>query len=506
MLLSLGNRSRDSSNNSETNDDYSGGIVETSTHLDSPIARPQNYDPLRRVDTPEVLQSEGILVNKNQDTARKLNYSDSTDYSSTERNCVDSSGEQAPLGPSILLDEADQPIPNEESLRVSSAQVPHIKSKRLRSDSISESKYPTVPVRRKMAVGGRFKSDSDDDESSFAVEVVVQHPNPPRRFWVEPAENEAPFVIHSSSHPANVASPVNPDDDDDDDDDREMPRSSNHGNDLVAVAAISSDETLKDVGLMQFIAALKKCGFEMIEQEGDGNCLFRAVSLQVYGSADNHSEVRERCMDYMAQNEEHFSDFIAVSSDDEVIIPQDKKSMTAFQVYIARKRVSGVHGNHTEIQALSELFNRPVEVYTPESLCADSKTLQPMNIFHEEYKTSDPPIRLSYHDGNHYNAIIDPLVPTAGLGLGLPGLKVGLADKMQITKAITESDQLADQLELERVLKESKEEVLHQTDDELQKVLSESTRDYVSMKECIFRKPINCSNVCRLTFLFESGC
>ncbi len=499
MLLSLGNRSRESSDNSETNDEYSGGIIETSTHLDSPIARQQNYDPLRKVDTPGVSQAEGTQVDKSQDTARKLNYADSTDNLSTERNCVDSSGEQTPLRPSILLDEADQPIPNEESLRVYSAQVSQTKAKRFRSDSISESNYPTVPVRRRMAVGGRFKSDSDDDESSFAVEVV-QHPQPPRRFWVVPAENEAPFVIHSSN-PVNVTSPV-----DNDDGNREMPRSSNHGNDLVGVAAISSDETLEDIGLMQFIAALKKCGFEMIEQEGDGNCLFRAVSLQVYGSADNHSEVRERCMDYMAQNEEHFSDFIAASSDDEVTIPQDKKSMTAFQVYIARKRVSGVHGNHTEIQALSELFNRPVEVYTPESLCADNASLQPMNIFHEEYKTSDPPIRLSYHDGNHYNAIIDPLIPTAGLGLGLPGLKVGLADKMQITKAITESDQLADQLELERVIKESKEEVLHQTDDELQKVLTESTRDYVSVKDCIFLTPITRSNVCRFSLLFESGC
>ena len=31
--------------------------------------------------------------------------------------------------------------------------------------------------------------------------------------------------------------------------------------------------------------------------------------------------------------------------------------------YIARKRYLGVHGNHLEIQALSEMYNRPIHIY-----------------------------------------------------------------------------------------------------------------------------------------------
>lgn len=31
--------------------------------------------------------------------------------------------------------------------------------------------------------------------------------------------------------------------------------------------------------------------------------------------------------------------------------------------YVSRKRNNHVHGNHIEIQAISELFNRPVEIY-----------------------------------------------------------------------------------------------------------------------------------------------
>ena len=44
---------------------------------------------------------------------------------------------------------------------------------------------------------------------------------------------------------------------------------------------------------------LKKRGLEEVEQEGDGNCLFRAVSLQIYGDPDSHLDVRKRCMDFM---------------------------------------------------------------------------------------------------------------------------------------------------------------------------------------------------------------
>ena len=75
--------------------------------------------------------------------------------------------------------------------------------------------------------------------------------------------------------------------------------------------------------------------------------------------------------------------------------------------------------------------------------------------------------------------MIDPLVPTAGLGLGLPGLQPGLADKMQLAKAVTESDAAADQMELQQALKSSEEDELNRVlksseDDELQRAIKES--------------------------------
>jgi hypothetical protein len=146
------------------------------------------------------------------------------------------------------------------------------------------------------------------------------------------------------------------------------------------------------------------------------------------------------------RDKEHFSQFVTGEP---------------FDQYIERKRQDGVHGNNQEIQAISELFNRPVEVFCPENGAT------PLNIFHAEYKTDDAPIRLSYLDGNHYNAVVDPLVPTAGLGLGLPDLQPGLADKLQMSKAVAESDAMADQMQFQKALKDSEQ-------DELQRAIKES--------------------------------
>ena len=85
---------------------------------------------------------------------------------------------------------------------------------------------------------------------------------------------------------------------------------------------------------------------------------------------------------------------------------------------------------------------------------------------------NDVPIRLSYHDGNHYNAVIDPLVPTAGLGLGLPGLMPpGLADKMQLEQAKDASDESAMEEKVRLALVKSAEE-------------EEKERMRVAMEDC----------------------
>ena len=60
-------------------------------------------------------------------------------------------------------------------------------------------------------------------------------------------------------------------------------------------------------GDLNFLVALKKRGLEIREQEGDGNCLFRAISLQVYGDPSMHGQIRKQCMDFMVSDVRGFA-------------------------------------------------------------------------------------------------------------------------------------------------------------------------------------------------------
>lgn len=117
-----------------------------------------------------------------------------------------------------------------------------------------------------------------------------------------------------------------------------------------------------------------------------------------------------------------------------------------FTTYINRKRKNNCHGNHIEMQAMAEMYNRPVEVYqysTGESeqpaaplLSASRIQLtsfppplppEPINTFHGIHQNHDEPIRVSYHRNIHYNSVVNPNKATIGVGLGLPAFKPGVS-------------------------------------------------------------------------------
>ncbi|KAF8039601.1 hypothetical protein BT93_B1962 [Corymbia citriodora subsp. variegata] len=161
-------------------------------------------------------------------------------------------------------------------------------------------------------------------------------------------------------------------------------------------------------------------GLEVKRMLEDGNCLFRAVADQVYGDSDEHDLVRQMCIDYMERERDHFSQFVTEN----------------FTQYCRRKRRDKVYGNNVEIQALCEIYNRPIHIY--------SYSTDPINIFQGSYNTDMPPIRLSYRHGNHYNSLVDPrrLAIGAGLGISFRGTNV---DKDQVKAAIkAQQDQQID--------------------------------------------------------------
>ena len=144
---------------------------------------------------------------------------------------------------------------------------------------------------------------------------------------------------------------------------------------------------------------IEKLHFFIKQMGGDGNCMFRSVSDQIYGNEDYHDIIREKCMDYLLIEREFFSQFVEGG---------DKE----FDNYINMKRKSGVWGDDVELQAISELYNRPIEIY--------SGSNKPLKTFHENIKDFNlkdninkenknikvSPIRISYHGNEHYNSVV----------------------------------------------------------------------------------------------------
>ncbi|XP_065509429.1 OTU domain-containing protein 5 isoform X1 [Caloenas nicobarica] len=164
-------------------------------------------------------------------------------------------------------------------------------------------------------------------------------------------------------------------------------------------------------------ALREKKGFIIKRMKEDGACLFRAVADQVYGDQDMHEVVRKHCMDYLMKNADYFSNYVTED----------------FATYISRKRKSTCHGNHIEMQAMAEMYNRPVEVY--------QYGTEPINTFHGIQQNEDEPIRVSYHRNIHYNSVVNPNKATIGVGLGLPSFKPGLAEQSLMKSAIKTSEE-----------------------------------------------------------------
>mmetsp|Transcript_683 Transcript_683/g.828 ORF Transcript_683/g.828 Transcript_683/m.828 type:complete len:553 (-) Transcript_683:945-2603(-) len=224
---------------------------------------------------------------------------------------------------------------------------------------------------------------------------------------------------------------------------------SNHDSNSMSSLGIKKD-TRNRTMRTQFERRLKSKGLELRRMTGDGNCLFRAVSMQIYGDPEWHGEIRKHVVDYLNSERAYFSQFV----------------LGDYDAYVNRMRQNGCYGSNPEIQAIVEVYNRTVEVYEwkpveklnssssssstttafPNTSSSSSSalaranrnregSLEPMNTFQCSYTTNNPPIRLAYSNGNHYDAIVDPYEASIGVGLGLPGLRPGGIEKDMMKKA-----------------------------------------------------------------------
>lgn len=134
----------------------------------------------------------------------------------------------------------------------------------------------------------------------------------------------------------------------------------------------------------EFREGLKSKGMAIVDVERDGNCLFRSVAHQMYNDVSKHAEVRKMCYDYMVQDTEFFSCFVAEE----------------FSKYVERQKQLNQWGDHPEVVALRELFNVNVEVY--------DKANFPSPLYVAMTEGINCTLRLSFHGHNHYNSLVGP--------------------------------------------------------------------------------------------------
>lgn len=86
-------------------------------------------------------------------------------------------------------------------------------------------------------------------------------------------------------------------------------------------------------------------------------------------------------MDYILEEKAFFQNYVLDDLED----------------YVQRKRNLGSWGDDVELQAISEIYNRPIEVYVNDD--------KPIRTFHEDNDGSVFPIRVSYQGSCHYDSI-----------------------------------------------------------------------------------------------------
>lgn len=143
-----------------------------------------------------------------------------------------------------------------------------------------------------------------------------------------------------------------------------------------------SDDKLIASGESILRKRLSELGLDLQVQQGDGNCLFRSISVQLFGTPENHVAVRAKVVEYMMADRAQFEPFLGED----------------FSKYISAMARPGTWGDELSLRAACESFQIMISVITSER----------SNWFVRYTPKISPrgDIFLAYVSPIHYNAIV----------------------------------------------------------------------------------------------------
>ena len=178
---------------------------------------------------------------------------------------------------------------------------------------------------------------------------------------------------------------------------------------------VSTPVTQKEVSVYDF---LKDSGRKVHMVKGDGNCLFRSMSYELFKTEEHHIKVRNNVVWLISCNREEFSKFL---------LPVNCPTISD---HITTMSLPNVWGTHIEIIALSTLLQIPVYTCSQDSTRNWWEVIRPLpaqcvrfplvvdSLFQEREPLDH--IELLYFREQHYDAIV--CAKTGKVSTSLPQL------------------------------------------------------------------------------------
>jgi len=130
---------------------------------------------------------------------------------------------------------------------------------------------------------------------------------------------------------------------------------------------------------------------------GDGNCLFRSLSDQLFHDYGNrHEQVRSEICTFLEDNEDEFGKFL--------LMDEDEEEVCKFGYYISEMRKDGTWGGDVEMVCAARLYKRRITVFS---------MVGAYTIGIGDETPSAPNLLLSFHENSHYNSVHDKSFPNA---------------------------------------------------------------------------------------------
>ena len=128
------------------------------------------------------------------------------------------------------------------------------------------------------------------------------------------------------------------------------------------VAEYSKLARQKEISNEDVNRAVNQLGFEIVKAKGDGNCLFRSLSLGLYGDEEHHAEIRADVIEYMGKNRDKYKNFIGERGLKQ-FEEEELNSDQLFNRYIAKMSNNFEFGTHLEIDAFTHVYEYRVNIF-----------------------------------------------------------------------------------------------------------------------------------------------